>query len=208
LLWQIRCANCRRSAPRALCQVCWQQIPVFPREQALISEPWPHYAYGPYQGLLRQLLGQTKYHQRAALARALGFYLGHWFKEWAPTPAGVVPIPLHADRYKERGYNQAEEMALGVAEALQIPCFPWLIRTQATPALHKLSPQARAQVLKDSFVWQAPPLSWKKPKGPLLLVDDIFTTGATLNEARSSLPQALQGSSLSLGRTEEIKSLH
>jgi len=204
LLWQVRCANCRRSASRALCQVCWQQIQAFSAEAFLKTDPWPHYAYGPYQGLLRQILGQTKYHQRAHLARALGFYLGLWFKDRAPKPAGVVPIPLHADRLKERGYNQAEELALGVAEALEVACFPWLLRTQATPALHALSARERAAVLKNSFSWHPPRLSWKKPQGPLLLVDDIFTTGATLQEARASLPQPLQGGSLSLARTDVV----
>jgi predicted amidophosphoribosyltransferase len=163
--------------------------------------PWQHYAYGPYQGLLRQLLAQTKYHHRAPLARAMGFYLGQWLKPFSISLNGVVPIPLHPDRLRERGYNQAQELAKGVAEALNIPCFTYLHRIKPTQALHSLSPENRQKMLHGCFEWHEPRWIWQKPQKNLLLVDDIYTTGATIEEARRSIPPPYQVSSLTLALT-------
>jgi len=157
-------------------------------------------AYGPYQGLLRQLLGQTKYHGRAPLAHSMGFYLGEWFRHFNRPIQAIVPIPLHAERLNERGYNQAEALARGLSEALNSPVRPILIRKKLTPALHALSLEERRLALNNCFDTVSERQVQKLSGKTLLLVDDIFTTGATLAEAKKTLPTE-SGLSLTLART-------
>lgn len=189
-----------------MCRFCWQQIEPFSDQEAQsLTTGWPHFAYAPYHGLLRQWLTQTKYHQRRALARALGFYLGLWFAHFEFPIQAIIPIPLHALRRQQRGYNQAEELARGVAEALNKPFQKALERIRLTPPLHTLTAWERCEVLKDGFQLRR---GWKPPrgKGYLLLVDDIYTTGATLAAAQRCFPTHVQGLSLTLARTERSSS--
>jgi ComF family protein len=100
----------------------------------------------------------------------------------------LVPIPLHWLRFWERGYNQAEALAWGIAAELGIRCEPRLLcRVRSTPMQTALSVDARRQNVAKSFRVSR----WKTAKDlRILLIDDVLTTGSTASAAADALRQA------------------
>lgn len=99
----------------------------------------------------------------------------------------VAFIPIHAARRRERGYNQAELIARGVADALQLPLLDVMRRTRYTGTQTALSEQQRLVNLQNAFVVHRPDLI---RNARILLIDDVLTTGATLNTAAEALLMA------------------
>lgn len=98
-------------------------------------------------------------------------------------PDLVAPMPLHRHRQQARGYNQAQLLARFTAEALQLPLASLLERRKVTLAQSGLSHRRRLENIRDAFVCRrAPP-----PGSRILLVDDIYSTGATMHEAAGVL---------------------
>lgn len=161
----------------------------------------PHIAYGAYAGQLKQLILQLKYHGGQHLALELGQQLGHWYQQHWPAPDLLVPVPLHPERQRERGYNQAEALARGLGQVLGSKLQLAVQRVINTPALHSLGDKERQQVLAEAFALN--PRSAKKIQGQrILLIDDILTTGTTLKQAACILlPHTQKLVSLSLART-------
>lgn len=98
-----------------------------------------------------------------------------------PRQAALVPIPLSAGRERTRGYNQSAVLAEAVAIRLGLPVVPVLSRGRDTGTQTALPPEARRANLAGAFAVSATP-----PVNPVL-VDDVFTTGATLAEAAGAL---------------------
>lgn len=108
-----------------------------------------------------------------------------------PRHGGVtlVPIPLAAARERRRGYNQAWVLAVALAEAAGLPvASDWLRRTRDTRTQTALTPEARRANIAGAFSVGALP-----PGARAVLVDDVFTTGATLAEAAATLLEAGAG---------------
>jgi ComF family protein len=93
-------------------------------------------------------------------------------------PDLIIPIPLHPKRFKKRGYNQSEQVSKGMSAILNLPINTHnLIREENTQSQTKKSRFARYENLKDAFIVKnASELSHKH----ILLVDDVMTTGATM----------------------------
>ena len=104
-------------------------------------------------------------------------------------PDLILPIPLHWWRRWRRGYNQSEALAFALAERLRVPCLPHgLYRWRNTPMQHhQSSATARRLNVKDAFR-MAPRSNFKDRT--VLLVDDVLTTGSTMNEAARVLKSA------------------
>ena len=105
-------------------------------------------------------------------------------------PAALVPIPLATRRLRQRGYNQSEVLARALAREWRIPVIPGvLVRTRETPTQTALTPETRLANVRAAFAAnvQCPKIidHWT-----LIIVDDVFTTGATLAEAARALEQA------------------
>lgn len=130
------------------------------------------------------MLHRFKFRGNRALARPLGNWLGRLVGEQTGWQLElVVPIPLHRRREIERGYNQAHLLALFTAETLGIPLLSLLIRPEPAPPQSGLSHRDRLQNIRGAFVCPgAPP-----PRKRVLLVDDIYSTGATMQEAAAVL---------------------
>lgn len=151
---------------------------------------FPCISYAPYTGEIQQLLYLMKYHGFKGLARELGARLGHWYLNHWPLPDAIVPVPLHPQRERERGYNQSFVMASALGRVIQRPVVSWVLRAKQTPALYHLSPQERMQLLQSAFglnprVTQPRGVPNKNPS--LLILDDILTTGSTLNAVAETL---------------------
>jgi ComF family protein len=97
-------------------------------------------------------------------------------------PAILVPVPLHRARERDRGYNQAELLATELARRANVAVWPALIRRRATQRQHGLDRATRVRNLRQAMALSAvPPPEGVKAGGPtVVLVDDILTTGATL----------------------------
>lgn len=98
--------------------------------------------------------------------------------------SGVIPVPLHKKRYVERGFNQAEIIAESLATALSIPMNKNLERIKYTRQQAKLDKKEREENTKEAFVY----LSEVVPKS-VILVDDVFTTGSTMQACAKALKE-------------------
>jgi ComF family protein len=135
-----------------------------------------------YAGPARAVVERLKYRARTEYADAIVPLMLRTFAEhYAQIPFdGVVPVPLHRTRRRERGYNQSELLARGLAQELALPVLSAsLVRTRPTPSQTRLGRQAREKNVRGAFEVRIPDSVAGKA---LLLVDDVCTTGATLNE--------------------------
>ena len=141
-----------------------------------------------YGGYVRELIHRFKYHGGVYLAP---FFAGEMAAAWQQYAAGeaieaVVPVPLHWRRRLSRGYNQAELLAGGVGAAVGAPVRELLRRTRATRQQARLDGEARRGNVRGVFAVRR--LSGL-PKS-VALVDDVMTTGATLEAAARQLKAA------------------
>ena len=140
-----------------------------------------------YEGRMKEWIHRLKYLGERQLAFPLVELLVKQCKEgqWD----GIIPVPLHPERLLERGYNQALLLAQGLAFYLGIPCCDWLERVKETLPQNKLKISERSENLHGVFAlkdcWEKD-LSGKK----WIVVDDVFTTGATANEVARVLKLA------------------
>ncbi|MCR4692066.1 MAG: ComF family protein [Lachnospiraceae bacterium] len=115
-------------------------------------------------------------------------YLGEWIRR--KNIDVIVPVPLHKSRLKKRGYNQALLFAKGLSECGQIPCLPHLaVRVRATRPQKELDRSLRQKNLKKAFKIRENDVKSKV----ILLVDDIYTTGSTLDALAGAFLQAGAG---------------
>jgi ComF family protein len=100
----------------------------------------------------------------------------------------LVPLPLHKKKLKQRGFNQAEEIGKELSKFLRIPIFnDVLVKIRQTPAQVDLKKEERQENIKGVFACQKPDLIKARK---ILLVDDIFTTGSTMEECALALKRA------------------
>lgn len=177
-----RCAMPIRSAaiPSHLCGQCLETPPPFESALALL-------VYGEE---VFPLMHRMKYGPDASLARYMGVLLARYLGERLSRLGlhAVVPVPLHRLRLRERGFNQAANMGKAVAKSLGVELeTDILLRVRATPAQVGLSRSQRIDNVKGAFGVSS---SNRARKRNLLLVDDVYTTGATLAEAARALLRA------------------
>lgn len=195
LFLKSKCPLCDRPAEVDLCEYCQRQL-----LRCQVRTPtafWqgelPVFVWGTYSGVLKRAIAALKYENQPQLARPLGHWLG---KAWLKSPAAskvkkitVVPIPVHPKKLQQRGYNQAQLIAQSFCEFTGYKQQPLgLERIRATEAQFGLSAQERSQNIADAFIvgksFQKTP-----PTSPVLIVDDIYTTGATVHSASQTLRQ-------------------
>ena len=104
-------------------------------------------------------------------------------------PEALVPVPLHRSRRRERGYNQAQLLAAALGKELGIPVRQLLVRTEQTAAQKRLGYAARQRNEAGVFRASVPHIREKR----LMLVDDIYTTGATAENCTRALLRAGAG---------------
>jgi ComF family protein len=199
LLFPKLCINCQRENDY-LCQDCFSIVAdtmyispssaaqKFKNLSGLISA-------APYQNfIIKRLIAQFKYPPYVKeLAKTLTSLIIHHV-QLAEGPAGLkevevlIPIPLTKKRLKERGFNQSEEIAKELSQFLKIPLLNnVLLKVKETLPQAELSGQERRENIKGVFACQeSENLKGKK----VLLVDDVFTTGSTMEEAAKALKKA------------------
>ncbi|MGI0486297.1 ComF family protein [Pantanalinema rosaneae CENA516] len=189
------CPLCQRSTAQTVCPACQRQLEhcqLPASEQITHLEPWSLriLAWGSYQGSLKRAIAALKYDNHPELAGLLGQWLAQaWLTHTSPAKPHltVVPIPLHADKQRSRGFNQAELLAEHFCDLTGLPLNRCgLVRSRSTEAQFQLSASDRSQNLTDAFSLGT---AWLKhpPTGAVLLLDDIYTTGATARSAAQTL---------------------
>ena len=134
-------------------------------------------AIGEYEGTLRDIIHALKYSGRLSLARPLAERMRTRGSELLENADGVVPVPLHWRREYQRGFNQAHEMA----RHLGPPVVDALVRRRATRAQVELAADRRRANVEGAFACTAWLVSARRIRGKtFVLVDDVSTTGATL----------------------------
>jgi len=111
--------------------------------------------------------------------------------EVADVSSVLVPIPLAPKRLRQRGYNQSEALARALGRQWKVPVLPDLLaRTRETPTQTALTPETRLANVAGAFAMSNDQRSMINDHSTLIIVDDVFTTGATLAEAARALEQA------------------
>jgi len=150
-------------------------------------------AYGSYDGGLRELIHLLKYGRVRPAGGVLGRMLAEVIQGFGSEfiSATVVPVPLHGSKLRQRGFNQAEEIAHAALKSLSRKELRFatrvLIRRRATESQTGLSDHQRQQNVRGAFVVASPT---EIAGGDVLLVDDVFTTGATVTECARVLRRA------------------
>lgn len=139
-----------------------------------------------YKGVMAEAIKLFKYSGKRGVIRGFARIIKTCVQRFDLECLGleaVVPIPLHPKKLRERGYNQAEDVAKVVGRYLSLPLWnDYLVRVRYTKPQTKLKEQERKENIKGAFSVPGK----KKQKGEdkkILLVDDVYTTGVTLNEA-------------------------
>jgi ComF family protein len=144
----------------------------------------------PFAGPVRAALHQLKYGGERRLARPLGEAVA---RRWARIDEGatvVVPVPVHADRERQRGYDQAALIADVAAADLGLACVRALERSRSTIAQFELGRDERSANVSGAFRVRNREATASIAGRWVLLVDDVFTTGATLAACGDALVQA------------------
>lgn len=150
---------------------------------------WPKYFAGnysawPYQEEYRAAIIAFKFSNKPWLAKCLAREMLPFLPQDYEV---LVPVPLHWTRLRERGYNQSLLLAKELSKLSGIPCQEYLVRTKVTKHQAELSRQERKNNLQQAFTLQA---KTKGTQEKIILVDDIFTTGATVLSCAQVLHQA------------------
>lgn len=164
-----------------VCAACLQAPPPFSR----------HRSFTKYEGLAKDVVLLFKYRGNEALGKLLGGLVGEALADevdlWEAVD-GVVPVPLHLQKLKKRGYNQAAVLARHLAAPRGLPVFTQcLIKTTDNPAQTSLDARERQANVKGAYAVKDPD-RWRGRI--VLLVDDVYTTGATIGECSRTLVRA------------------
>lgn len=179
------CARCAERLPaplnntlnfEALCGHCQTQPPAYDRCQAMLS----------YQAPADHLLQRLKFNGRLEMARVLGELMASWLEGVIDTrPDVLIPMPLHNDRLRERGFNQAVELARPIARHLGLHVeLHNCVRKKTTTPQSDLSRKERIKNVKGAFEVLKP------VSGHVVIIDDVMTTGSTAHEFTKTLLQA------------------
>ncbi len=146
------------------------------------------------EGPIREIIHNFKYNSVTELKDILVKLLFDVYKKAALPIEIITYAPMHPLRQAKRGYNQAEILAMTLAKKIKIPCEKLLIKAKKTKRQVELTGKKRRENLKGVFKVASPWLVGLGPKSiknkNILIVDDITTTGATLNECAYVLKNA------------------
>ena len=199
-----RCLGCDEVLPRShrdggFCSYCKPQIkpirePLCKRCGKAIRQETEEYCYDcrqkqhffqqgrgvyQYEGPMKKAMYRLKYSNRRRYAEVIAKdamrYHGRWISEIGVE--ALVPVPVHPNKLRRRGYNQAEVLARAISEQSGIPVATLVERVVDTLPQKEMTAENRGKNLKNAFKVVNNGLKYKK----VLIIDDIYTTGATVD---------------------------
>ncbi len=199
------CSLCHRPTSKILCDYCEEQLKAcqlnnsqhlkrsYNASASGISHI-PIFVWGKYDGSLKQAIAKMKYNRVSDLGLILGKWLGETWGgsvlELNSSEIMVVPIPLYPEKLKQRGFNQAQKIAEGFCSVTGYDLKSKVLRrVKQGQAMFNLNPTQRKINITNAFAVGKIPQSKGKKTKSVLLIDDVYTTGATVQEAAKVLEQ-------------------
>lgn len=139
-----------------------------------------------YDGEVKRMIHKLKFGKKKYIAQTLGALMADKYLESGMDSEIIVFVPMTESELKKRGFNQAELLAMEVGRRLDIPVLPALVKIKDTSQQKELKGKDRASNLEGAFACLFEQVKGRK----ILLVDDVFTTGATANECANTLLKA------------------
>ena len=178
---QSACASCalplpQDASPGAICGRCQKKPPAFDTSLSLFR----------YEQPAVWLIQQLKFNDRLAHARLLGSLLAQEVQHCDGLPQCIIPVPLFSRRLRKRGFNQSVELAKPVAHKTGLPLELSLVkRIRPTESQTGLDARQRKKNIKGAFT-----IIKKNPYKHVAVIDDVVTTGSTINELARVLKRA------------------
>lgn len=188
------CFLCHQSSHTLICQFCQNDIalPIFPSPAHNLLEyekihknlDPPHYvslhAIGAYEGVLAGLISKLKFSGQLLAGEVLADFFCRYLKQGLiqqqSVPDVLIPVPLSLFRYAKREFNQASMLCQHLSQAFHIPTRHAVIRNRHTKQQSSLDKDERLENIRNAFT-----LIEHLPHTAIALVDDVITTGATVN---------------------------
>ncbi|MDJ0599309.1 MAG: ComF family protein [Crocosphaera sp.] len=192
---QENCPLCERATSEEICNYCQKQL-----KSCQLKNPkqfWqgdlPLFVWGEYDGKLKQAIAAFKYDKNPKIGELLGIWLAETWQNYSVIHPKIVPliipIPIHKNKKKIRGFNQSEIIARGFCQVTNYPLnTKSLMRIRQTKAMFSLTPEEKEKNIKGAFKLEKP-LQNHSSSRPIILIDDIYTTGTTVKEAARILGQ-------------------
>ncbi|HHY77611.1 MAG TPA: ComF family protein [Clostridiales bacterium] len=200
-----KCILCGIKDPNLLCHICSASIPFIHERKCLkcgkgLSEGYAenicpdclkenfsfHSAYSCfyYTGKGKELIHKLKYEGKLQVAGILAEYMAHEIKFENIHADILVPVPIHQKKLEKRGFNQARLICEHLSEILGIPMWDCLIRTRDTREQFGLDKAARKLNVIGAFSVN---MLYNVNNKRILLIDDVYTTGSTVDECSKVL---------------------
>lgn len=185
------CGNSLVDGEQHFCTSCLYELPYtqfhLDAENKLAKQFWGRvhiksavaFLYFTKGGKVQNIMHQLKYNKQPQIGVELGRMYAKELKNHShyQEAEAIIPVPLHPEKLKKRGYNQSEQFALGLAEVLEIPVLTdVLFRVKSAESQTSKSRDQRFDNISSVFEAKTPESTLKK----VILVDDTITTGATL----------------------------
>lgn len=181
-IYKKRCYFCKKvSDNQLMCKECFDEIQLLQIKPIKQLPPYKIYSATSYTDNMQKLIRAIKYHNKKDLAIQAGIILKNF---WEQVPDKeydyeIIPMPLNIKRQNKRKYNQSEIIAKEFAKYFNYKVNNNLTRRiKNTPPLYKMNAVERAEILDGAFEFMPENYSGK----PILIIDDICTTGATAKE--------------------------
>jgi ComF family protein len=205
LLYPEICYACDTEPPaknQIFCTSCLYELPFTDHFENQENELLFHFAgrhkvsfgaallYLHKKGMVHRMMNNLKYKKHRDIAEVLGNYFGKALleTEFVGELHYIVPVPIHYKKMKKRGFNQSELFANGISEVIKIPVMSDnLVKSKETSSQTGLNRTQRLENVHSTIEIKKPDMLHGKH---ILLVDDIITTGATLESCMMSLAEA------------------
>jgi ComF family protein len=183
-LFPQNCFLCGDIATKPLCMACLQELPYL---EYPIDKPFQHishvHAIFDYEYPVTHLIQSAKFNNNLIILNFLGSLMAQHL-DFDQVPDVIIPVPLHIKRLRERGYNQSLELAKMIRKKLKLPLdYHHCQRIRYTTPQVKLDGKTRLTNLAGAFEIKNWCENWKH----VLLIDDVLTTGSTVNEISKML---------------------
>ena len=172
-----KCIICGVEGFLGICSKCKSEIKRVHQQEEII-------AYGYYGGVLKKLILNLKYHKSFIAGKVLADLLCQIIIEKKLSIDCICYVPISKDSLKKRGFNQCSVLAKNISSILDIPVIDCLVKVKETKEQKLLGKEERMKNILDAFEIKNKEKLFKKN---ILLIDDVYTTGDTINECKKNI---------------------
>lgn len=172
-----KCIICGVEGFLGICSKCKSEIKRVHQQEEIM-------AYGYYGGVLKKLILNLKYHKSFIAGKVLADLLCQIIIEKKLSIDCICYVPISKDSLKKRGFNQCSVIAKNISSILDIPVIDCLVKVKETKEQKLLGKEERMKNILDAFEIKNKEKLFKKN---ILLIDDVYTTGATINECKKNI---------------------